>query len=74
MNEPVVVRVEFPPALMTREVAAYYISKSVRELDLLRETNQITAYGDGKRVEFKKEELDEWIARRPERPSSRGAA
>lgn len=73
MNEPVVIRVEFPPALMTREVAAYYISKSVRELDLLRETNQLTAYGDGKRVEFKKEELDEWIARRPER-STRGAA
>lgn len=72
MNDPVVVRVEFPPALMTREVAAYYIGKSVRELDMLRETNQLTAYGDGKRVEFKKSDLDEWIAARPERSPVRG--
>lgn len=74
MSESVVIRAEFPPALMTRDVAAYYIGKSTRELDMLRETNELTAYGDGKRVYFKKVELDEWIASRPERVPSKAVA
>lgn len=51
-------RIEFPPALFTRELAAYYLSMSVREIDDLRQTNEITAVGTGKRVKFRKSDLD----------------
>jgi hypothetical protein len=68
-----VLRVEFPPALMGKELAAYYIGKSPRYVDYLREQGQITAYGDTKNPEFKRTELDEWIDRRPEKHSG-GAA
>lgn len=68
-----VLRVEFAPALMGKDLAAYYISKSPRFIDYLREQREITAYGDTKNPEFKRAELDEWIARRPEK-SSGGAA
>ena len=61
------IRVEFPPRMMSRELAAYYIGKSTRFVDYLREQREITAYGDTKNPEFKRAELDEWIARRPEK-------
>lgn len=60
-------RIEFPPALMTREVAAYYISGSLRDVDELRATGEITPVGDSKRIKFRKTDLDEWIARQQER-------
>lgn len=68
------VRVEFAPALMTREIAAYYISGSLRDLDRLRETKEITPVGEGRRVKYRKTELDAYIARIAERPASRGQA
>ena len=62
-------RIEFPPALMTREVAAYYISRSLRELDDLRASGALIAVGKGtKRIFFRKSELDRWVARQEERP------
>jgi excisionase family DNA binding protein len=51
-------RIEFAPALFTRELAAYYLSMSVREIDDLRAKREITAVGTGKRVKFRKEDLD----------------
>jgi hypothetical protein len=62
----------FPPTLMTREIAAYYLSMSLRELDSLRETHQITPVGDGRRVKYRKAELDKYVERIVERPASRG--
>ena len=64
---PKVIRIEFPPALMTREIAAYYISGSVREIDRLRETKEITPLGNGKRVKYRKTDLDRVIDSLPER-------
>lgn len=61
------IRIEFAPALMTREIAAYYLSMSTRELDLLKNRGVITAYGNSKRVKFKKTDLDDYIERLPER-------
>lgn len=66
------IRIEFAPALMTRELAAFYISGSLRELDTLRETKEITPVGEGRRVKYRKSELDAYIDRIAERPSSRG--
>ena len=60
-------RHEFPPALMTRETAAFYIDGSLRDVDDLRATGQITAVGDQKRVKFRKADLDAWISRMPEK-------
>ncbi|MFJ4173428.1 helix-turn-helix domain-containing protein [Microbacterium sp. NPDC089696] len=60
-------RIEFAPALMTRELAAYYLSMSVRELDLLKNQGHLTAYGEGKRIKFKRSDLDEYIEALPER-------
>jgi len=65
-------RIEFAPALMTRETAAYYIDGSLRDLDILRETKQITPVGEGRRVKYRKSELDAYIATLPERPATRG--
>lgn len=65
-------RIEFAPALMTRELAAYYISCSLRELDRLREQKIITPLGDGRRVMYRKSELDAYVDSLPERPASRG--
>ena len=61
------IRVEFAPALFTRELAAYYLSMSIREIDDLRATRQITALGTGKRVKFRKADLDRIAERMPER-------
>lgn len=65
-------RVEFPPALMTRELAAYYISASLRDLDILRETKKITPVGEGRRVKYRKTDLDAYVAEVAERPATRG--
>jgi hypothetical protein len=69
MNGP---RMEFAPALMTRETAAYYIDGSLRDIDRLRETKVITPVGEGRRVKFRKSELDAYIAAIVERPATRG--
>lgn len=53
---------------MTRELAAYYLSMSLRELDSLKATGALIAHGDGKRVKFKKAELDRYVESLPERP------
>ncbi len=68
------VRVEFAPALMTREIAAYYIGGSLRDLDRLREQKIITPVGEGRRVHYRKSELDSYVDNIVERPSSRGVA
>lgn len=60
-------RIEFAPALMTREAVAYYIGGSLREVDELRAMREITAVGDGKRVRFRKTDIDAWISRLKER-------
>jgi hypothetical protein len=60
-------RIEFPPALMTRELAAFYISGSLRDIDDLRATGELIPVGDTKRVKFRKDDLDRYIARLPER-------
>lgn len=64
-------RIEFPPAMMTREIAAYYLSMSLRELDRLRETNQITPLGEGRRVKYRKTELDAYVEAIKELPARR---
>lgn len=63
-------RIEFPPALFTRELAAYYLSMSVREIDDLRSTKEITAVSKGKRVKFRKADLDRIVDRMEERDAS----
>jgi hypothetical protein len=65
-------RIEFAPALMTRETAAYYIDGSIRDIDRLRESKTITPVGEGRRVKYRKTELDKYIASIAERPSTRG--
>ena len=65
-------RIEFAPALMTRETAAYYIDGSLRDIDRLRESKDITPVGTGRRVKYRKSELDAWIDSLPERSASRG--
>ena len=65
-------RMEFAPALMTRETAAYYIDGSLRDIDRLRETKEITPVGTGRRVKYRKSELDAYIAKIAERPATRG--
>lgn len=60
-------RIEFPPALMGRELSAYYLSKSVREVDDLRATGELIPSGNGKRIQFKKTELDRYVASLPDR-------
>lgn len=67
MSAATIIRIEFPPALMTKEVSAFYLSKSVREIDELRAKKLLTAVGDSKRVMFTKEELDRYVASLQER-------
>ncbi len=59
--------VPFTPALFTRDTAAAYLARSVREIDELRHRGEITPYGEGKRVFFKREDLDRIVANLPER-------
>jgi len=60
-------RIEFPPALLTRELAAYYLSMSLRELDELRARGELIPIGDGKRIKFTRAELDRYVSCLPER-------
>lgn len=69
MSAGVVQRIEFAPALFTRELAAYYLSKSLREVDDLRSRGELIPVGDGKRVMFQKIELDRYVEKLPERSS-----
>ena len=68
MSRMTVLRMEFPPALMSREQAAYYLSMSTRELDRLRQSGELIPRSSGKNVRYTKAELDAWIERLPERP------
>jgi hypothetical protein len=61
------VRIEFPPALFTRDLAAYYLQMSLTDVDLLRGKGELIAVGEGKRVRFRKKDLDRYIERLPER-------
>lgn len=70
----VVLRIEYPPALHTREQAAYYLSMSLREVDELRKTGDLIPVGDTKRVKFTKEELDRYVASLPERDARKDGA
>lgn len=63
-------RIEWHPGLFTKELAAVYLSKSTREVDMLRETGKLIPVGDGKRVMFTKQELDQYIEALPERGSA----
>lgn len=67
-----VIRVEFAPRMMTREMAAYYLSISIRDLDVLREQKELTPKGKGKRVRYDKVELDRVADNMPERAATRG--
>lgn len=63
-------RIEFPPALMTREIAAYYISGSLRDVDELKSQGELIPVGNSKRIKFRKEDLDRYINKLPERRSA----
>ena len=63
-------RIEWHPGLFSKDLAAIYLSKSTREIDLLRESGELIAVGDGKRVFFTKKELDHYIDKLPERDSA----
>lgn len=52
---------------MTRELAAYYLSMSLSEIDELRNKGELTPVGGGKRVRFRKEDLDRVADNMPER-------
>jgi hypothetical protein len=69
MNAGSAIRIEFPPALMTREIAAFYISGSLRDVDDLRAQNIITPVGTSKRVKYRKTDLDAYVAQLVERAS-----
>jgi hypothetical protein len=69
MSGGVVQRIEFPPALFTRELAAYYLSMSLRDVDDLRAKGDLIPTGDTKRVKFTKQELDRYVDSLPERSS-----
>ena len=56
-------RIEFPPGVMTKPVAAYYLGMSEREIDRLRAEKKLIAVSDEhhpKLVKFLKEELDRY--------------
>ena len=60
-------RIEWHPGLFTKELAAVYLSKSEREIDMLRGEGKLIPVGEGKRIMFTKQELDHFIERLPER-------
>lgn len=63
-------RFEFAPKLMSKDIAAFYLSMSTRDIDRLRESGHITPVGDSKRVKFLKEDLDAYAESLPERTSA----
>ncbi len=60
-------RVEFAPALFTRELAAYYLSCSLTDIDRLRRSGDLIALGEGKRMKFRKADLDRYVDNLAER-------
>ena len=69
------IRVEFPPRLMNRNLAAYYVTNgSLRDLDRLREQKIITPKGEGRNVMYDKGDLDAYADTLTERPASRSQA
>lgn len=60
-------RAERWPALMTRETAADYIDGTLRDIDDLAARQEITKVGDQKRIKFRRTDLDEWVARQPDK-------
>jgi hypothetical protein len=60
-------RIEFAPALFTRELAAYYLSCSLRDIDDLRAKGELIPVGETKRIKFRKADLDRHAANLPER-------
>lgn len=67
MSAGTIQRIEFPPALFTRELAAYYLSMSLRDVDELRAQGHLIPVGDSKRVKFAKADLDRYVDTLPER-------
>jgi len=63
-----ILRIEFPPRLFTREMAAYYLACSPRQIDKYRELREITPLMDGSRVKYRREDLDRIADRMPEKP------
>ena len=69
------IRVEFAPRLMDRNLAAYYVCNgSLRDLDRLREQKIITPKGAGRNVMYDKSDLDAYADTLVERPATRGGA
>lgn len=67
------IRVEFAPRLMDRNLAAYYVCNgSLRDLDRLREQKIITPKGEGRNVMYDKSDLDAYADTLVERPATRG--
>ncbi len=56
----VTMRIEFPPGLMTRAQAAYYLGMSPTTLDVKRRAGLIIPVSDGG-PKFPKEECDRYI-------------
>lgn len=67
MSGGMALRIEFPPALFTRELAAYYLQMSLSDIDALKAKGKLIAVGDTKRVKFRKDELDRYAASLTER-------
>jgi excisionase family DNA binding protein len=69
----------FPPALMTKEQAAFYLSTSPTGIRDLIRLGMLTAVDDGgKRTKIRRDDLDAYVRslpeKDPERHSSTGAA
>ncbi len=61
------IRIEIRPALMTREMAAYYIGGTLADVNALKRQNKITPVGDGKRVKYRRTDLDRYVENLPDR-------
>lgn len=59
----------FTPALFTKDAAAFYLGMSEREVDDLRKVGELIPVGDGKRIKFRRAELDRYAESLPERDS-----
>lgn len=67
MTTGTAVRIEFAPALFTRELAAYYLSCSLRDIDDLRAKGELIPVGESRRIKFTKTDLDRYAANLTER-------
>lgn len=73
MSAGVVQRIEFAPALMTRETVAHYLDCSLRDVDALRSEGHIIPVGTTKRIKFRKDDVDAYIESLPERDSEKAS-